>query len=55
MEITNGEDKRTLEVTDLRTINVENFGNMRLPAAVDVRSVDLRQTLQDNLGSAQNR
>lgn len=54
VEITNGEDKRTLEVTDLRTINVENFGNMS-SGPVDVRSVDLRQTLQDNLGSAQNR
>ena len=54
VEITNGQDKRTLEVTDLRTINVENFSNLN-SGAVDVRGVDLQQKLHDNLGSAQNR
>lgn len=50
-EITNGNDKLTLEYTGLRVINVENLTNEQ-PAGVDVRKVDLRQALNDRLGAA---
>ena len=51
-----GNDKRTLEITNLRTINVENFGDDgKGDRGVDVRKVDLQQTLKQNLGSAQNK
>lgn len=51
--ITNGAEKKTLEVTNLRTINVENFG--RAEEGVDARKVDLQHTLQSSLGSAQSK
>ena len=51
-----GNEKRTLEITNLRTINVENFGDDgKGDRGVDVRKVDLQQTLKQNLGSAQNK
>ncbi len=50
-------DKMTLEYTGLRVINVENFaknaGNSGGSGSqVDVRKVDLRQSIDDSLGSA---
>ena len=52
-ELTNGQDKLTLEFTGLRVINVENFAaqNAGQNAAVDVRKVDLRSALDARLGS----
>jgi cytochrome c biogenesis protein len=52
-----GADKMTLEYTGLRVINVENFaknaGNgVGSSSEVDVRKVDLRQSLDNKLGSA---
>ena len=49
-EITNGNEKLTLEYTGLRVINVENLSNEE--SSVDVRKVDLRQALTDRLGAA---
>ncbi|MBH1966418.1 MAG: cytochrome c biogenesis protein ResB [Comamonadaceae bacterium] len=49
-EITNGDQKLTLEYTGLRLINVENLTNE--DAGVDVRKVDLRQALNARLGAA---
>ncbi|WP_424460698.1 cytochrome c biogenesis protein ResB [Ottowia sp.] len=49
-EITNGNEKLTLEYTGLRVINVENM--TREGSGVDVRKVDLRQSLNDRLGAA---
>jgi len=51
-EISNGEEKLRLEFTGLRVINVENMS--RGPAdgqATDVRAVDLRQSIEQRLGS----
>ena len=48
-------EKLTLEYTALRVINVENFsagGNMGSGTGVDVRKVDLRQSLDKQLGAA---
>ena len=53
--ISNGKDQRTLEITNLRVINVENFGKEGEGNGVDVRKVDLQHTLNANLGSAQSR
>ncbi len=50
-QITNGDDKLTLEFTELRVINVENLSNPDA-SAVDVRKVDLRQALSERLGAA---
>ena len=47
--LTNGDQKLTLEYTALRVINVENMGGGN-----DVRAVDLRSTLQSQLGSGHN-
>jgi cytochrome c biogenesis protein len=52
-----GADKMTLEYTGLRVINVENFaknaGNgVGSGTEVDVRKVDLRQSIDDSMGSA---
>ncbi len=44
-----GPQRMTLEVTDLRVINVENFQND--VAGVDARKVDIRQTLEQHLGA----
>ena len=47
------EDALTLEFTELRTINVENFGSQKTPGdtAVDVRKVDLRSSIESRLGA----
>jgi cytochrome c biogenesis protein len=48
-------EKLTLEYTALRVINVEHFsagGNMGSGTGVDVRKVDLRQSLDKQLGAA---
>jgi cytochrome c biogenesis protein len=48
-----GADKMTLEYTGLRVINVENFAkNAGNSSEVDVRKVDLRQSIDAKLGSA---
>ena len=48
---TRPEDSLTLEFTELRTINVENFsGQAGNKAAVDVRKVDLRSSIESRLG-----
>ena len=48
-----GAEKMTIEYTGLRLINVENFAKgAGSGSEVDVRKVDLRQTLDDSLGSA---
>lgn len=49
--LTNGSEKLTLEYTGLRVINVENFSGNG-PSAVDVRKVDLRESLEQRLGAA---
>ena len=50
-ELSNGADKLTLEYTGLRVINVENFaGNGS--TSVDVRKVDLRESIESRLGAA---
>jgi len=41
----------TLEFTDLRVINVENFGGGPAGSGTDVRRVDLVDSLQEHLGS----
>ena len=53
-EITNGNDKLTLEYTALRVINVENLGEAGAGAGsgADVRKVDLGQALAQRLGAA---
>ncbi|MFO0490411.1 MAG: cytochrome c biogenesis protein ResB, partial [Curvibacter sp.] len=50
-QISNGQDKLTLEYTGLRVINVENF-SAPARADVDVRKVDLRASLEQRLGAA---
>lgn len=50
-EITNGNEKLTVEYTGLRVINVENFGEASASGA-DVRRVDLGHTLEQRLGAA---
>ena len=51
-----GSDVLTLEFTALRTINVENFGDTGSGASgaggVDVRKVDLRDSVESRLGAA---
>ena len=51
--VTDGE-KLTLEFTALRTINVENFGDVvgAPGSGVDVRKVDLRESVESRLGAA---
>lgn len=49
--LTNGSEKLTLEYTSLRVINVENFSGNG-PSTVDVRKVDLRESLDQRLGAA---
>jgi len=48
-ELTNGQDKLSLEFTGLRVINVENFASAN--PAVDVRKVDLVSALNARLGA----
>jgi cytochrome c biogenesis protein len=45
-------DKLTLEYTALRVINVENFGGGNTGSGVDVRKVDLRESIDSRLGAA---
>lgn len=47
--LSNGDDKLTLEYTSLRVINVENFAGQG--SGTDVRSVDLRTSIESRLGS----
>jgi cytochrome c biogenesis protein len=46
-----GTDTLTLEFTDLRVINVENFGNAGDGAGTDVRGVDLVGSVREHLGT----
>jgi cytochrome c biogenesis protein len=46
-----GKEKLTLEFTGLRVINVENFAGAS-GSAVDVRKVDLRESIESRLGAA---
>jgi cytochrome c biogenesis protein len=48
-QISNGDDKLTLEFSSLRVINVENLGGETAPT--DVRKVDLVDSLGQHLGS----
>ncbi len=50
-QISNGQDRLTLEYTGLRVINVENFASAA-GSGVDVRRVDLRESIESRLGSA---
>ncbi|KRI01627.1 cytochrome c biogenesis protein ResB [Curvibacter sp. PAE-UM] len=50
-QLSNGNQKLTLEYTGLRVINVENFSASG-PSGVDVRKVDLRASLDQRLGAA---
>jgi len=50
-QLTNGNEKITLEYTGLRVINVENFAGEGA-ASVDVRKVDLRHAIDSRLGAA---
>ncbi len=50
-QLSNGNQKLTLEYTGLRVINVENFSASG-PSGVDVRKVDLRASLDKQLGAA---
>jgi cytochrome c biogenesis protein len=50
-QLTNGNDKLTLEYSKLRVINVENFAGNDAQG-VDVRKVDLRQSIDARLGAA---
>jgi cytochrome c biogenesis protein len=50
-QLSNGNDKLTLEYTGLRVINVENFANAG-GSDTDVRKVDLRASLEQRMGAA---
>ncbi|MDE2615546.1 MAG: cytochrome c biogenesis protein ResB [Burkholderiales bacterium] len=50
-QLSNGNQKLTLEYTGLRVINVENFA-ANSPSGVDVRKVDFRAALDERLGAA---
>jgi cytochrome c biogenesis protein len=50
-ELSNGQDKLSLEFTGLRVINVENLAAPGADSAVDVRKVDLRSALDARLGA----
>jgi len=50
-QLSNGSEKLTLEFTGLRVINVENLGQAA-GSGTDVRKVDLRASLDKQLGSA---
>ena len=47
--LSNGDEKLTLEYTALRVINVENFAGQQ--SGTDVRSVDLRSSIESRLGA----
>ena len=50
--LSNGSQKLTLEFTGLRVINVENFAGGSDASGTDVRKVDLRASLDKQLGAA---
>ncbi|TFY99593.1 cytochrome c biogenesis protein ResB [Ramlibacter rhizophilus] len=54
-QLTRGEsgdaDRLTLEYTGLRVINVENFSGDAAASGTDVRSVDLRSSIESRLGA----
>jgi cytochrome c biogenesis protein len=50
-QLSNGNEKLTIEYTGLRVINVENFAGDGT-TGVDVRKVDLRQSIDSRLGAA---
>ncbi len=50
-QLTNGDEKLTIEYTGLRVINVENFAGDQA-GGVDVRKVDLRESIDSRLGAA---
>jgi cytochrome c biogenesis protein len=50
--LVNGDEKMTLEYTGLRVINVENFAGSAGGDGVDVRKVDLRDSIGSHLGAA---
>jgi cytochrome c biogenesis protein len=49
--LSNGDQKLTLEYTGLRVINVENMGGASSNGGTDVRAVDLRSSIESQLGS----
>jgi cytochrome c biogenesis protein len=49
-ELSNGNEKMSLEFTGLRVINVENMGG-REGSGVDVRKVDLRSAIDQRMGA----
>lgn len=49
-ELSNGDQKLSLEFTSLRVINVENFA--ATGSGADVRKVDLRESIESRLGAA---
>jgi cytochrome c biogenesis protein len=49
--LTNGDQKLTLEYTGLRVINVENMGGASASGGADVRAVDLRGSIERQLGA----
>jgi cytochrome c biogenesis protein len=49
--LSNGDEKLTLEYSALRVINVENFAGQQASSGTDVRSVDLRTSIESRLGS----
>ena len=51
VNLTNGAQDLALEFTGLRVINVENFAAESAMTGVDVRKVDLRQTIESRLGA----
>lgn len=51
VNLTNGAQDLALEFTGLRVINVENFAAESAVTGVDVRKVDLRQTIESRLGA----
>ncbi len=46
------DEKLTLEYAALRVINVENFSGNKGESGIDVRKVDLRESIESRLGSA---
>lgn len=50
-DLSDGNDKLSLEFTGLRVINVENLGGDPSGSGTDVRKVDLGSALDDHLGS----
>jgi cytochrome c biogenesis protein len=50
-ELTNGNEKLTIEYSGLRVINVENLTD-QTGGSVDVRAVDLRSSIDSRLGAA---